>query len=146
MIFFYECCVGFTADVMGHTPSKNFNFCLITTVPSFLHLWIMALTVVRWIPKALSPVHTASDRATWSHSFSMESWPLPATRATVTVGDGMWACQATRVKRQKLRISQLYANEQPISRATTNRSEESVSGAHTSPSRVHVTLFYVSLF
>ncbi len=24
-----------------------------TTVPSFLHLWIMALTLVRWIPKAL---------------------------------------------------------------------------------------------
>ncbi len=24
-----------------------------TTVPSFLHLWIMALTVVRWSPKAL---------------------------------------------------------------------------------------------
>ncbi len=30
MIFFYECCVGFTADVTGHTPSKNFNFCLIS--------------------------------------------------------------------------------------------------------------------
>ncbi len=55
----------------------------------------------------------------------------------MTVGDGMWACQAMRVKRQKLRIAQLYANEQRISRATTNRSEESVSGAHTSPSRVH---------
>ncbi len=24
-----------------------------TTVPSFLHLWIMALIVVRWSPKAL---------------------------------------------------------------------------------------------
>ncbi len=24
-----------------------------TTVPSFLHLWIMALTFVRWSPKAL---------------------------------------------------------------------------------------------
>ncbi len=38
---------------------------------------------------------------------------------------------------QALRIAQLYANEQRISRATTNSSEESVSGAHTSPSRVH---------
>ncbi len=56
---------------------------------------------------------------------------------TVTVSDGMWACQAMRVKQQKLRIAQLYANEQRISRATTNRSEETVSGAHISPSRVH---------
>ncbi len=29
------------------TPGK------VHQVPSFLHLWIMALTVVRWIPKAL---------------------------------------------------------------------------------------------
>ncbi len=79
--------------------------------------------------------HRQRHTATWSHSFSMESRRLPATR--VTVGDGMWACQAMRVKRQKLRIAQLYANEQRISRATTNRSEGSVSGAHTSPSRVH---------
>ncbi len=34
------------------------------------------------------------------------------------VGEGMWACQAMQVKRQKLRIAQLYANEQRISRAT----------------------------
>ncbi len=75
--------------------------------------------------------------ATWSHSFSMESWRLPVARVTVTVSDGMWACQAMRVKQQKLRIAQLYANEQRISRVTTNRSEETVSGAHMSPSRVH---------
>ncbi len=55
----------------------------------------------------------------------------------MTVGDGMWACQVMRIKRQKLRIAQLYANEQLISRVTTNRGEESASGAHTSPSRVH---------
>ncbi len=83
-----------------------------------------------------TPPATHSDRATWSHSFSMESWRLPAAKATVTVGDGMWMCQAMRVKRQKLRIAQLYANERRISRATTNRSEEFVSAAHTSPSRV----------
>ncbi len=70
----------------------------------------------------------------------MERWRLPVTRATVTVGDGMWACQAMRIKQQKLRIAKLYANEQRILRATTNMSEESVSGAHTSPSWVHARL------
>ncbi len=53
-----------------------------------------------------------------------KDWNLPATG---TVGNGMWACQAMRVKRQKLRIAQLNANEQRILQATTNRSEESVS-------------------
>ncbi len=28
--FFIKCCVGFTPDVKGHTPSKKFNFCLIS--------------------------------------------------------------------------------------------------------------------
>ncbi len=37
-VLFLKCCVTFTPDVMGHTPSKK---------------WIMALTVVRWSPKAL---------------------------------------------------------------------------------------------
>ncbi len=68
-----------------------------------------------------TPPATHSDRATWSHSFSMESWRLPGARTTVTVGDRMWACQAMRVKRQKFRIAQRYANEQRISQATTNR-------------------------
>ncbi len=27
---FSECCVTFTPDVMGHTPSKKFNFCLVS--------------------------------------------------------------------------------------------------------------------
>ncbi len=38
----------------------------------------------------------------------MESWRFPAT---VTVGDGMCACQAMR---QKLRIAYIYASEQRI--------------------------------
>ncbi len=29
-VFFKKCCVGFTPDVMGHTPSKKFNFCRIS--------------------------------------------------------------------------------------------------------------------
>ncbi len=67
----------------------------------------------------------------------MEGWRLSGVRATVTVGDGMWAYQATLIYLTlliKLRIAQLYANEERISRGTTNRSEESASGAHTSPS------------
>ncbi len=28
-VLFMKCCVGFTPDVMGHAPSKKFNFCLI---------------------------------------------------------------------------------------------------------------------
>ncbi len=50
----------------------------------------------------------------------------------MTAGDGMWTCQVMRIKRQKLGIAQLYTNEQRISGTTTNRSEESVSGTHTS--------------
>ncbi len=29
-VIFMKCCVGFTPDVTGHTPSKKFNFCLIS--------------------------------------------------------------------------------------------------------------------
>ncbi len=29
-VLFMKCCVGFTPDVTGHTPSKMFNFCLIS--------------------------------------------------------------------------------------------------------------------
>ncbi len=29
-VLFMKCCDGFTPDVMGHTPSKKFNFCLIS--------------------------------------------------------------------------------------------------------------------
>ncbi len=29
-VLFMKCCVGFTPDVTGHTPSKKFNFCLIS--------------------------------------------------------------------------------------------------------------------
>ncbi len=68
-----------------------------------------------------NPVHNASDKATWSHLFSMESWRLPVTRATVTVGEWMWACRMMRVKRQKLSIAQLYANKQRILWANTTK-------------------------
>ncbi len=65
----------------------------------------------------------------------------------MTVGDGMWACQAMLVKRQKLRIAQLYANDQRISRATTNRSEESVSGSHTTVAKsAYYTRLWASFF
>ncbi len=73
-VLFIKCVAGFTPDGTGHAPSKKFNFCLIspqnmdslgviligqpllgrlTTFTSFLHLWIMALAVVRWSPIAL---------------------------------------------------------------------------------------------
>ncbi len=29
-VLFFKCCVGFTSDVTGHTPSKKFNFCCIS--------------------------------------------------------------------------------------------------------------------
>ncbi len=29
-VLFVKCCVGFTSDVTGHTPSKKFTFCLIS--------------------------------------------------------------------------------------------------------------------
>ncbi len=29
-VLFMKCCVGFTPDVTGHTPSKKFNICLIS--------------------------------------------------------------------------------------------------------------------
>ncbi len=29
-VLFMKCCVGFMPDVTGHTPSKKFNFCLIS--------------------------------------------------------------------------------------------------------------------
>ncbi len=29
-VLFMKCCVGFTSDVTGHTPSKKFTFCLIS--------------------------------------------------------------------------------------------------------------------
>ncbi len=29
-VLFMKCCVGFTPDVTGHTPSKNLNFCCIS--------------------------------------------------------------------------------------------------------------------
>ncbi len=29
-VLFMKCCVGFMPDVMGHTPSKKFNFCCIS--------------------------------------------------------------------------------------------------------------------
>ncbi len=29
-VLFMKCCVGFTPDVTGHTPSKKLNFCLIS--------------------------------------------------------------------------------------------------------------------
>ncbi len=29
-VLFMRCCVGFTSDVTGHTPSKKLNFCLIS--------------------------------------------------------------------------------------------------------------------
>ncbi len=38
-VLFMKCCVGFTPDVTGHTPSKKFNFCLISPqniCPKFL--------------------------------------------------------------------------------------------------------------
>ncbi len=28
-VLFMKCCVGFTPDLMGHTPSKMLNFCFI---------------------------------------------------------------------------------------------------------------------
>ncbi len=53
-----------------------------TTLPSFLHLWIMALTVVRWSPKALEIIFITLSRLIHvncfvSHLFLnfFRSWP-----------------------------------------------------------------------
>ncbi len=40
-VLFMKCCVGFTADVMGHTPSKKFNFCLISPQNICPKVWQM---------------------------------------------------------------------------------------------------------
>ncbi len=61
-----------------------------------------------------SPVHTPSDMITFVFNGEL-----------ATSGDKSVSSDA--VKWQMLRIAQLYANEQRISWATTNRSEESVS-------------------
>ncbi len=83
MFFLWNAVLVFTPDVTGHTPSKKFNFCLTSpqnicpkdflSAVAFalelshavfsqslswimnidLHLWITALTVVHWSPKAL---------------------------------------------------------------------------------------------
>ncbi len=48
-----------------------------TTVPSFLHLWIMALTVVRWSPKALEWLYNPFQTDTcqlFCFSSVLESW------------------------------------------------------------------------
>ncbi len=57
---FFRCCSGFFYDLLDESSLRSWsNFGRpatpgrFTTVPSFLHLWIMALTVVRWSPKVL---------------------------------------------------------------------------------------------
>ncbi len=55
---FFTCCSGFFYDLLDESLLRSWsNFGRparrITTVSSFLHLWIMALTMVRWSPKAL---------------------------------------------------------------------------------------------
>lgn len=64
------------------------------------------------------PFHTASDKATWSNSFSMEGWRLPAT---VTVGDRVQACHAT----SSFKMSSEFREQQP-----TGVKNVSASGAH----------------
>ncbi len=57
---FFRCCSGFFYDLLDES-SLPLGVILVgrpllgrfTTAPSFLHLWIMALSVVRWSPKAL---------------------------------------------------------------------------------------------
>ncbi len=56
----FRCCSGFFYDLLDESSLHSWSKLgrpatpgRITTVPSFLHLWIMALTVVRWSPKAL---------------------------------------------------------------------------------------------
>ncbi len=87
----------------------------------------------------LSPFHSASDTQRQSDMITLIFNGELATSGDKSDSDH-WrrnvdvssdADQATKVKDCST------ANEQRILRATTNRSEESVSGAHTSPSWVH---------
>ncbi len=57
---FFRCCSGFFYDLLDESSLRSWSNLVgrpllgrFTTVTSFLHLWIMALTVVRWSPKAL---------------------------------------------------------------------------------------------
>jgi len=78
------------------------SFCCFSTAEGAVVIRMLRNSESFW-----SPVHTASDTQQQSDKIpfiSMERWRHPATQATLTVGDRMWACQATRDKRQKLRI------------------------------------------
>ncbi len=57
---FFRCCSGLFYDLLDESSFhswSNFGRSALLgrfiTIPSFLHLWIMALTVVRWSPNAL---------------------------------------------------------------------------------------------
>ncbi len=51
-VLFMNCCVDFTSDVTGHTPSKRFNFCLISP-------WIICSKVLGKIKISLGKCETS---------------------------------------------------------------------------------------
>ena len=53
---------------------------MFTTLPCFLHLWIMAVTVVHWSPKVLRPPHTAQASNCLIRPFSDHSVASCLTR------------------------------------------------------------------
>ncbi len=79
---FFRCCSGFFYDLLDESLLRSWiNFGRsttlgrFTTVPSFLHLWIMALTVVRWSPKTLEmTLWTFSDWYMSTILFLICSW------------------------------------------------------------------------
>ncbi len=58
-VIFLKCCVTFTPDVMGHTPSKKFNFCLVSPQSIF--------------PKVLGIIKMFSDKTETSLFFFLLS-------------------------------------------------------------------------
>ncbi len=54
---FFRCCSGFLYELLDESPLHSWSNCGRPATPGkvhhFLSLWIMALTVVRWSPKAL---------------------------------------------------------------------------------------------
>ncbi len=60
-VLFMKCCVGFTPDVTGHTPSKKFNFCLST----------------EYLPKSLGDNQDIFGKCETSCVFFGEQWLLP---------------------------------------------------------------------
>ncbi len=90
-VLFMKCCVGFMPGVMGHTPSKKFNFCLISPqniCPKFLGIIkiffgkcetsLCVLFGQQW----LLPWNSPMDAVLPSLFLIVESWTLTLIEAS----------------------------------------------------------------